>query len=572
MRALLRHMACGALAAAATCTASPAFADATVILVNANAPGVGMNEPSPRAPVGGNTGTTLGQQRLNALRYAADIWASQLDSPVPIRIVVAFTTRTCTATGAVLASAGPYTVSADFPAQGAFPGPVQASTWHHAALANKRAGFDLVPEADDLQALFNINLGAANCLAGSGFYYGLDANEPADGVDLVAVALHEFGHGLGFSQFASLSTGALFLGLPDVYGQHLLDTSFNRTWDQLTDAERVASAINARRVVWNGAEVSAAAPATLALGVPELTVSAPAAIAGTYEVGTASFGAPLSAAGVSGQIVQALDAADAAGPTTFDACSPLTNAAAVAGRIALVDRGTCGFVVKAANVQAAGAIAMVVADNAPGAPPAGLGGADPAILIPAVRVTITDGALIKAQLGAGVLAQLGLDMTRRAGTNDAGLVFVNAPNPVVPGSSISHWDPVASPNQVMEPNINRDLVHALTAPTDLTLPLMRDIGWFPDADNEGIADAVDQCDASDLRASLFVGTTDTGIANRLFTTGCTMSDYLGLAAAAAGNHGAYVSAVAQLANAWLAAGLITDQQKDLLMSLVARRR
>jgi hypothetical protein len=309
------------------------------------------------------------------------------------------------------------------------------------------------------------------------------------------------------------------------------------------------------------------------LGVPELTVSAPASIAGSYEVGTAAFGPALTAAGVGGQIVQALDAADAAGPTTTDACSPLTNAAAVAGGIALVDRGTCGFIVKAANVQAAGAVAMIVADNAPGAPPAGLGGVDPTIVIPAVRITITDGALIKAQLAAGVLATLGVDMTRRAGTNDAGLVLLNAPNPVVPGSSISHWDPVAAPNLVMEPAINRDLTHRVAAPYDLTLPLMRDIGWFPDADNEGIADDVDQCDASNLDATISIGGRNTGIANQLFASGCTMNDYIIIAAAGSGsNQGGFVSAVAQLANAWLAAGLITTEQKDILLAAAARRR
>ena len=34
---------------------------------------------------------------------------------------------------------------------------------------------------------------------------------------------------------------------------------------------------------------------------------------------------------------------DAAGPSTTDGCSPLSNVAQVAGKIALIDRGTCGF-------------------------------------------------------------------------------------------------------------------------------------------------------------------------------------------------------------------------------------
>jgi hypothetical protein len=566
---LLRLIPAAAAAAALLFAAVPASADATVVLMNGDAPNVGLNDPAPRSPIGGNAGTTLGQQRLIALQYAADIWGSQLDSPVPIYVLVSFGVRSCTATSAVLASAGAWDAFANFASAGAFPGPVQADTWHHSALADKRAGADLSPGEPDLLAIFNVNLGQANCFAGSGFYYGLDRNEPANGTDLVAVALHEFGHGLGFQQFASLTTGAEPLGFTDVYGLNLLDTSTMKTWDQMTDAERVASAINSRKVVWNGAEVYAGAPSVLEFGVPALTITAPAGIAGSYEVGTASFGAPLTAAGVAGTIVQALDAADPSGPSTTDGCTPLTNAAAVAGKIALVDRGTCGFIVKAANLQAAGAIAMIVADNAPGSPPAGLGGVDPALTIPSVRVTITDGGLIKAQLANGVFARLGLDMTRRAGTDSAGRVMMNAPNPVVPGSSISHWDPIAFKNLLMEPAVNPDLTHSLVPPQDLTIPLMHDIGWFPDADNDGFADTLDECDSSDLRATLFVAGTNTGVANRLFTNGCTMSDYVIAAAAGARNHGGFVSAVAHLGNSWRAAGLITNEERSAIQTAAA---
>src|SRR6185295_3876942 len=94
--------------------------------------------------------------------------------------------------------------------------------------------------------------------------------------------------------------------------------------------------------------------------------------------------------------------ADASGPLTTDGCSALTNPASVAGNIALIDRGTCGFIVKVKNAQDAGAIGVLIADNVTGAPPAGLGGIDPSITIPSVRITLFDGNKIKAQLGAGV--------------------------------------------------------------------------------------------------------------------------------------------------------------------------
>ena len=35
-----------------------------ITIVNVNLPGEGFNDPTPTLPVGGNTGTTLGQQRL----------------------------------------------------------------------------------------------------------------------------------------------------------------------------------------------------------------------------------------------------------------------------------------------------------------------------------------------------------------------------------------------------------------------------------------------------------------------------------------------------------------------------
>lgn len=51
----------------------PAFAGATIFVVNVDGPGEGFNDPAPAAPVGGNPGTTKGQQRLNAFNYAAGI-------------------------------------------------------------------------------------------------------------------------------------------------------------------------------------------------------------------------------------------------------------------------------------------------------------------------------------------------------------------------------------------------------------------------------------------------------------------------------------------------------------------
>ena len=87
---------------------------ATITIINLDGPGEGFNDPSPRSAVGGNPGTTLGAQRLNVFRHAADIWGGILSSPVEIRVEAVFDPLFCTVTSAVLGSAGPNTVEKDF--------------------------------------------------------------------------------------------------------------------------------------------------------------------------------------------------------------------------------------------------------------------------------------------------------------------------------------------------------------------------------------------------------------------------------------------------------------------------
>ena len=463
------------VALAFTCASGIAAAAATIVIVNGNAAGVGFNDPTVVAPVGGNTGTTLGQQRLNAFAFAANIWGATLNSSVTINILATFTPLTCTATGAVLGSAGATSVFRDFTAA-----PI-IGAWYPAALANKLQSTDLLSGAAQIRANFNSNLGNVGCLTGSPFYLGFD-NMFGTGIDLVTVLLHEFGHGLGFQTFTSGTTGAFFSGFPSVWDFSLLDITTNKTWNVMSNAERVASAINTQKLVWTGAGVTASVPLVLQAGTAELAVTGLSSAAGTYIVGTASFGPPLGSPGVTGQIMPVVDQADG---VTGLACTPLNakNALAVNGRIALVDRGVCGFTVKAAVVQAAGAIGMVVADNVAGSPPPGLGGSDPTITIPAVRISQADGAKLKAGLAfrsrnsSGVIGKLDLNAAVRAGADAFNRALMYTPNPFISGSSVSHWDTSAFPNQLMEPNINADLLHVVTVPTDLTYRLLQDIGW-----------------------------------------------------------------------------------------------
>ena len=301
---LLRRAAlllAGFLAAAA----SPLSAISHITVVNTNAAGVGFNDPTAASPVGGNAGTTVGQQRLNAFQYAADLWAALLTSDVEIRIQASFVPLSCAATSGVLGSAGPINVVSDFT-----PGAQFAGTWYPIALANKRAGRALIAGSDDIRARFNSEVGKTGCLEATSWYYGLDNKAAAAQIDLVNTLLHEFGHGLGFLTLVDPTSGQQLMGDPDVFERWILDTTGGGPWVGMSDAQRAASAKNALRLAWNGPNVTAAAPGTLTPGTPILAVNSPAAIAGELNIGTASFGPAIGAAVISGPLVQALDAAD----------------------------------------------------------------------------------------------------------------------------------------------------------------------------------------------------------------------------------------------------------------------
>lgn len=463
-----------------TLVAGSAFAGSgKLIIVNADAAGTGFNDPTPAKPVGGNPGTTLGEQRLNVFKMAAQQWSNLVDTNVDVLVSATFAPiiredDPCTATAAILGAAGPVRIINNF------SNAPKQNTWYPVALANKFANSDLRPGEPDIQATFNADVDNDACLGPTKWYYGYDSNHGGD-VDLYVVVLHELAHGLGITGGANLTSGSLQQNVPHIFETHTIDTATGLRWDQMTATQRRDSALNTGHVAWDGAATKAAASKFLS-SETTLTVTAPSTVQGNYQIGTAAFGASASTASVSGNVVIGKDAANTDGPTDTDGCSAFTNASAIAGNIALVDRGTCSFVTKARNAQNAGAVALVIADNRTKAdddttcdpPGMGVDGTDITQLrIPVISLRTTDGAALKAQAANGLNAMLRIDPSMLSGGTTEGYVKLYAPCHLSSGSSIHHFDVSASPNLLMEPSINGDLSHGV----DLTIYQLIDIGW-----------------------------------------------------------------------------------------------
>lgn len=440
---------------------------ADVIVINIDPPGQGFNDPTPATPIGGNDGTTVGQQALNVFERAAGIWGSKLVSKQPILILATFTPLSCTPTGAVLGAASPYWYFRN--ATGSNGGQdLVPNTWYPASLAEKITRKDLTTLADpndsfEIFTFFNSNLGKPGCLPNSGWYYGLDHQEPANRIDLLAVVQHEFGHGLGFTVSpTSSNTGARPLGTPSIWEYFMRDTSTGKSWIDMTNAERASSARRDSELVWTGQQVTNTIPSVLDFRLEAATP------VGVFEAFQSTLGSGI--VGPRSGVLIAPD--DGGGISPRDGCEPFPANANLAGNFALVDRGNCTFLVKAVNAQNAGAKALLIANNAPG--PLNIAVSDPAVTIPVVGLLQTTGATLRA--AAPVVARLQRNPLIRIGTT-SGFARLYAPTTFSSGSSVSHWDISLVPNMLMEPFITSTIGSRVQNPDDLTLQLLKDIGW-----------------------------------------------------------------------------------------------
>lgn len=239
-------MLCALLGTSASVTA------ADIVLVNNDGVGEGFNDSSPAVPgQPGNTGATLGEQRLQVFQAAADYWEARLVVTIDVRVGINFDPLTCQFDRGTLGSAGAATLFRDF------SGAPMASTWYVAALANNLAGSRLSsdPNGVDINATFNSSIdNNNNCLQNTNWWLGINSPAPSGTISLFETVLHEIGHGLGVSS-GIRQNGQLLSGFIDAYSYYLYDETQDEFWRNLTVAQRVTSATNTGNVTFRGPNV-----------------------------------------------------------------------------------------------------------------------------------------------------------------------------------------------------------------------------------------------------------------------------------------------------------------------------
>ena len=171
-----------------------------------------------------------------AFQRAVDIWSSLLITTVPIEIEASFDSLDL-----ALASARPST----FFCSTMVCAPV--------GLFNQLVDEDLDPDESDIEITMSDS---------KDWYYGLDGNPGEDQFDFVSVALHEIGHGLGFSDSFGIdeSTEEAGYGLGDdnipmVFDYSIFDTEFNRLVDEdeyTNPSTELNDAVTGITLFWGG--------------------------------------------------------------------------------------------------------------------------------------------------------------------------------------------------------------------------------------------------------------------------------------------------------------------------------
>jgi len=147
----------------------------------------------------------------------------------------------------------------------------------------------------------------------------------------------------------------------------------------------------------------------------------PQPIRGNYDIGipASGWGISLDTVVATGRLVIGRSAGGTAAGDSLACDTTLINASAIAGKIAVLYRGSCEFGVKALAAQRAGAIGLIIINHSPGILNMAGGGVGAQVTIPLVLIGNAEGALIRPYIdGDSTVALIG--QKRGAFRNDIG--------------------------------------------------------------------------------------------------------------------------------------------------------
>lgn len=180
--------------------------------------------------------TNFPPEAIDAFSYAVDIWASLIQTDVPIMVTASWQSLS----GNSLAFAGFSNAFRNF------AGAPFNNTYYPVALANRLHGADLDPGEPDFFCVFNNNVT---------WYFGTDGNTPSGHYDFVTVVLHELCHGLGFTSSAAVADGVGSYGFqnsPIIYDLFVRNLPGTFMTDFPFSSLNLAAFLTSNNVYWDG--------------------------------------------------------------------------------------------------------------------------------------------------------------------------------------------------------------------------------------------------------------------------------------------------------------------------------
>jgi len=193
--------------------------------------------PGPRsAIINLEFGPLFPDEAKPAVERAVDIWSQSIETVIPVNVQAIWDSLPPN----ILAQASPYEVVHDF------EGAPMANRQYAIALANQLAGEDLNPAAPDMVVKLAKDIQ---------WYVGLDGQVPEGVYDMVTVALHEMGHGLGYLGSANHNGNSGFMGfqgIPFIFDHFVEESDQTPVLEYISGTVTLGDVLESDALFWGG--------------------------------------------------------------------------------------------------------------------------------------------------------------------------------------------------------------------------------------------------------------------------------------------------------------------------------